>query len=81
MQAAICACKQLRSLSIRRVLGKEHQQRESGLMQTLLSSLPELRALQLTQVNDAIICTIICLSRGLQQAPHTPGVTMLVIDQ
>ena len=66
MQAAICACKQLRSLSIKYVLGQERQQRESDLMQTLLSSLPELRALQLTQVNDAITCTVVCLSRGLQ---------------
>ena len=53
MQSAVCACKQLRSLTISHLLICKAQPRESEVIQALLTSLPELRALQIKKVSHS----------------------------
>ena len=56
VQSAVCACKQLRSISIRHSLVPKAQPCESELLEALLISLPELRALQFKEVSSSHYC-------------------------
>ncbi|KAK9917609.1 hypothetical protein WJX75_006471 [Coccomyxa subellipsoidea] len=82
--SAVCACKQLRSISIRHSLVTKAQPRESELLEALLISLPELRALQFKEAvengreeppsifGDALIAEV-CAS-------HKRGLQLLLMD-
>ena len=52
VQGALYLCRQLRSLSIKHAQDSKGQPHGMKLMQALLASLPELRALQLKEVNN-----------------------------